>query len=350
LLRFAGAGPTANEVIVKVDNSSNPNIPPLSGDFTFYGGLYRDVHLVVANPVHFELDNHASAGVFVTTPTVSAAAANVVVTGRVANDGRTARTVRVLTKVLDRQGRTVAQQQARVRLEAGQRQAFRQALPRVPKPHLWSPDDPYLYRVVTAVMGEAKAAAPLDEIDLPLGMRWYKFDPNEGFFLNGQHLTLVGANRHQDFEGLGNALPDALHERDVLLLKQMGGNLLRVAHYPQDPAVLAACDRLGILASVEIPIVNAITDSPAFFRNSETMQTEMIRQHFNHPSVVIWAYMNEVLLRLPGGVTRENEAGKTYFKRVRKLILDSLSSATAMRAISSAPSDEKCVLSSTPFG
>ncbi|UOQ97013.1 malectin domain-containing carbohydrate-binding protein [Hymenobacter sp. 5317J-9] len=326
LLRFDGAGLSANEVLVKVDNSPNPNIPPLSGDFSFYGGIYRDVYLVAANDVHFDLDNYGSGGVFVSTPGVSAAAAEVAVRGTVANDARAARTVRVTTRVLDRSGRTVARQQTRVKLAAGQRQEFRHALGSVPKPHLWSPDDPYLYRVVTTLGDDNARAATLDEVNNPLGMRWFRFDPNEGFFLNGQHLALAGASRHQDFQGLGNALPDALHERDVLLLKQMGGNFLRIAHYPQDPAVLAACDRLGVLAAEEIPVVNGITDSPEFFRTCETMQTEMIRQHFNHPSVIIWAYMNEVLLRLPDGATRENAAGQAYFKRVARLAqrLDSL--------------------------
>ncbi|MDJ0364430.1 glycoside hydrolase family 2 TIM barrel-domain containing protein [Hymenobacter sp. H14-R3] len=125
---------------------------------------------------------------------------------------------------------------------------------------------------------------------------------------------------------MGNALPDALAVRDVQLLKEMGGNFLRVSHYPQDPAVLAACDRLGILASVEIPIVNAITESPAFFETCRTMQTELIRQNFNHPSVVIWGYMNEVLLRLPAGLKRDNDPGRAYLRRVRALAqqLDSL--------------------------
>lgn len=144
-------------------------------------------------------------------------------------------------------------------------------------------------------------------------MRWYRFDAAEGFFLNGKHLKLISTNRNQDFPGLGNALPNALHERDVELIKQLGGNFLRVSHYPQDPAVLRACNRLGILASVEIPIVNAITGSEAF------MQTEMIRQGFNHPSVIIWTYMNEVLLRLPEGIRRDNEPGRAYLTKVAEL-------------------------------
>ncbi|QKG54431.1 glycoside hydrolase family 2 TIM barrel-domain containing protein [Hymenobacter sp. BRD67] len=323
LVKFGNKAPAANEVLVKVDNSYNPAIPPLTADFTFYGGLYRDVYLLAAAPVHFALDNYASSGLFVTTPAVSATAAQVEVRGVVANETATARPLTLRTRLLDRQGRVVAEQRASLRLRAGQRQEFKLAFNPVTQPHLWSPDDPYLYRVVSSVEEKGK---PLDEVSSPLGLRWYRFDAAEGFFLNGKPLKLIGTNRHQDYPGQGNALPDALHERDILLLKQMGGNFLRISHYPQDPALLAACDRLGILASMEIPIVNEITDSPEFFQTCRTMQTEMIRQNFNHPSIIIWAYMNEILLRMPENTRKDDSQRQAYFGRVTTLAkqLDSL--------------------------
>ncbi|WP_022824935.1 glycoside hydrolase family 2 TIM barrel-domain containing protein [Hymenobacter norwichensis] len=326
LLTFNGAGSATAEVLVKLTNRHNPDIPPLTADFTFYGGLYRDVHLVAAQPIHFDLDNYASTGVFVTTPTVSGAAAEVVVTGQLRNETRKAQKLVVVSQLLDRQGKLLARQQTRLTLPAGEQRPFRQQLPRLNQPHLWSPDDPYLYRVVSTVQEAAGAQTVLDEVTNPVGLRWFRFDAAQGFFLNGRPLKLIGTNRHQDFPGLGNALPDALHEQDVQLIKQLGGNFLRVSHYPQDPAMLAACDRLGILASVEIPVVNAITDSEAFTSTCLTMQTEMIRQGFNHPSVIIWAYMNEVLLRLPPGLKRDNEPGRAYLTKVNRLArqLDSL--------------------------
>jgi beta-galactosidase len=325
-LGSAGQAGTAVEVLVKVTNRYNADIPPLTADFTFYGGLYRDAYLVAAEPVHFDLGNYASSGVFVTTPQVAADAASVVVAGALTNEAPATRRVLVRTRLLDHAGRLVAQQQARLTLRPGQQQPFRLALPPVRPPHLWTPADPYLYRTVTQVLDGGPSGAVLDELSSPVGLRWFRFDAAQGFFLNGQPLKLIGTNRHQDYPGLGNALPTALAERDVQLLKEMGGNFLRVSHYPQDPAVLAACDRLGILASVEIPVVNAITDLPAFFQTCRTMQTELIRQHFNHPSVIIWAYMNEVLLRLPPGLKRDNAPGHAYLGRVQALArqLDSL--------------------------
>ncbi|WP_240935537.1 glycoside hydrolase family 2 TIM barrel-domain containing protein [Hymenobacter sp. HDW8] len=317
-LKFTGTGLAANEVLVKLTNRHNADIPPLSADFTFYGGIYRDVYLVAADPVHFDLDNHASNGTFITTPAVSNKAAEVVVSGALTNASGEARKVTVLTQLLDQNSQVVSKRQTSLTLKAGEKRPFQQKLPPVRQPQLWSPDKPYLYRAVSQVL-DVKKKAPLDEVSNPVGLRWYRFDAAEGFFLNGKHLKLIGTNRHQDFPGLGNALPDALHERDVELIKQLGGNFLRVSHYPQDPAVLQACDRLGILASVEIPIVNAITDSEAFFANCRTMQTEMIRQGFNHPSVIIWTYMNEVLLRLPEGIKRDNEPGRAYLTKVAEL-------------------------------
>ena len=135
--------------------------------------------------------------------------------------------------------------------------------------------------------------------------------------LNGAPYKLAGASRHQDYKGLGNAVPDVLAVQDMVKLKQMGANFLRVAHYPQDPSVLNACDSLGLLAAVEIPIVNEITESDTFYRNCEQMQVEMVRQNFNHPSIVMWCYMNEVLLRSRYNDNKERQ--QQYYASIKKL-------------------------------
>jgi beta-galactosidase len=163
---------------------------------------------------------------------------------------------------------------------------------------LWSPDDPYLYTVQCVVRVNGKV---VDEVEQPLGFRWYSFDADNGFYLNGKQLSLRGTNRHQDYKNLGNAVPDSLHVHDMELIKGTGFNFVRLAHYPQDPSVLEAADRLGILIWEEIPIVNYITNSPQFRENSLSMLTDMIRQHRNHPSVILWGYMNEIFLRVPKG-------------------------------------------------
>ncbi len=302
-----------NEIAVKVDNSFNENIPPLTADFTFYGGIYRDVYLIATNKSHFTL-THAANGVFITTPYVSAASASVKITGQV--DGSTTN-LALVTTVLDG-AKTIAKVKSNLTSAD-----FIQNIPAITKPHLWSPDAPHLYLVRTQLV-DAKTGAVLDEVNNPLGFRWFKFDGEKGFFLNGKSLKLVGTSRHQDFEGLGNAIPANYNVHDVELLKQMGGNFLRVSHYPQDPKILETCDKLGILASVEIPVVNTITESEAFTETCKNMQVEMIRQNFNHPSVVIWAYMNEVLLRPKFGNDKARQ--QIYFSNIKKLAqtLDSL--------------------------
>ncbi|KAI9463078.1 beta-galactosidase [Russula earlei] len=286
---------TANEISVKVDNSHNENIPPLSADFTFFGGIYRDVSLVALNPVHFDAENDASNGVFITTPQVSAVNATVDIKGQFCNQSSQARRLLLVSRIADRAGKLVGEQQQHITLQAGERYPFTTQFAAIQNPHLWNIEDPYLYHVTTTVT-DADNQQLLDEVSNPLGLRWFSFDAAQGFFLNGKHYKLMGASRHQDYKDISNALPDAMHVRDVQLLKEMGGNFLRVAHYPQDPAVLEACDRLGIVASVEIPVVNRITENDTFANNCLHMQEEMIRQYCNHPSIVIWAYMNEVLL------------------------------------------------------
>lgn len=302
-----------NEIAVKVDNSFNESIPPLTADFTFYGGIYRDVYLVATNKSHFAL-THAANGIFITTSSVSATSASVKVTGQIV--GSTGKLV-VVTTVVDGT-KTVAKAQSNLTSTD-----FIQNIPAITNPHLWSPEDPHLYQVRTQLV-DTKTGVVLDEVTNPLGFRWFKFDGEKGFFLNGKSLKLVGTSRHQDFEGLGNAIPANYNVHDVELLKQMGGNYLRVSHYPQDPKILETCDKLGILTSVEIPVVNTITESEAFTETCKNMQVEMIRQNFNHPSVVIWAYMNEVLLRPKFGDDKARQ--QVYFSNIKKLAqtLDSL--------------------------
>lgn len=306
-----------NTVAIKVDNKYDENIPPLTADFTFFGGIYRDVYLVATNAVHFDTDNNASDGVFVSTPKVSAKEASVNVAGAFVNQSGKSKNLQIITKITDNEGKFIAQKRSKVRAGAEQKVNFQQLIAGINKPDLWSPENPYLYNI-TSVLVDASTGQQLDEVSNPLGFRWFYFDANKGFFLNGKHYKLMGASRHQDYKDMANALPDAMHVRDVELLKNMGANFLRVAHYPQDPAVLQACDRLGILTSIETPIVNQITESTAFAQNCKNMQVEMIRQNFNHPSVIIWAYMNEVLLRMPY-TNNEPDKRKTYLQNVANL-------------------------------
>lgn len=310
-----------NQIEVRVDNSHNKHIPPLTADFTFYGGIYRDVWLQVNDAIHFNTADHGSKGIYITTPVVNKKQASVDIKGTIVNDGSVNALLKVHTIIRDKKGKKVADVSSSLQLNAGASQEFNQSIPNIKNPHCWSPEDPYLYTAVTTVSNNNMV---VDEVTNPVGFRWFSFDAEKGFILNGKPYKLVGASRHQDYQGLGNAVPDSLAVKDLQWLKEMGGNFLRVAHYPQDPVVLQTCDEIGIIASVEIPIVNEITESDSFFHNCARMQVEMIRQHYNHPSVVMWCLMNEVLLRPQFNSDKERQ--KVYFSSITKLakMLDSL--------------------------
>ena len=298
----------SNSVAVKVDNTLIQDIPPLDADFNMYGGIYRDVWLVAVDDVHLSFGESAAPGITVTTPTVSGELSTARVSAAIANSGNADKTVTIRTSIVGPDGKQLSEKTKSVNVaKEGDTQVSHEEF-RVANPQLWSPDSPTLYQVVTRI--EDSGGRILDEVFQPLAFRWFSFDADKGFFLNGKVLKLRGTNRHQDYASFGNGVPDAFHVRDLEIIKENGFNFLRLAHYPQDPAVLEAADRLGILIWEEIPIVNLINISSAFNENSKTMLREMIRQHRNHPSVILWGYMNEIFLRAPktDEITRETVA------------------------------------------
>lgn len=302
-----------NQFAIKVDNSHDPDIPPLSADFTFFGGIYRDVSLVFTSGVSISLNDYASSGVYITTSEASEDKASIEIRTILDNNVSSNQKINIEHTLVAPDGSIAAKNNSSVRTKSNQSTTHLDKNIIVENPDLWSVNTPDLYKVYTRIYN-SKTGDLLDEVVNPLGIRWYSFHPEKGFFLNGHHVKLIGTNRHQDFEGMGNALPDEMHVRDLMLLKEMGGNFLRISHYPQDPIVLEMCDKLGIIASVEIPVVNAITESEAFTSNSVEMAKEMIRQDYNRPSIVIWNYMNEVMLRPP--YEKDTEEYKQYSKAV----------------------------------
>lgn len=304
-----------NLFAVCVNNVYNPNIPPLSADFTFYGGIYRDVYLQFMNPVHVATNDYASSGVYIRTPQVSQSEASVEITTLLTNDANKATEVIVENVICDAGGKEVQRVKTAVRLMAGETKTDVSKKITIESPRLWDIDDPYRYTVYTRVL-DKKGGGLLDEVVSPLGLRWFEFDSEKGFILNGKWRKLVGTARHQDYFQKGNALRDEMHVQDVLLLKEMGGNFLRVSHYPQDPVVMEMCDKLGIVTSVEIPVVNAVTETEEFLKNSVEMAKEMVRQDFNRPSLMIWGYMNEILLRRP---YTEGKQLEDYYRFTEKI-------------------------------
>lgn len=309
--------PGDNLFEIEVDNSHNADVPPLSADFTFFGGIYRDLSLIITPKVHLSTTHYATSGVYIDTKDEDKKKAEVHIRTFLSNDGTLPQTVRLIHEVFSPDGIKVSSCSEKVRLEASVENFCAETSFKVSSPELWSIDTPNVYRVVTHLEGEDCN----DTVTEHFGFRWFSFDPSEGFFLNGKHVKLIGTSRHQDFQGMGNALPDEMHERDVKMLKDMGGNFLRISHYPQDPVISSMCDRLGIVTSVEVPIVNAITMTPQFHKNCLEMTSEMVWQDYNSPSVIIWAYMNEVLLRPPYD-KKDEEAKKGYMAYLYSIASD----------------------------
>jgi beta-galactosidase len=169
-----------NEVAIKVSNQYNENIAPLTADFTFFGGIYRDVYLVATDAVHFDTDNKASAGIFISTPKVSAASADVTIKGAFINQTAKAKNIQIITRIADSDGSIIAQKQTTIKAASGQKASFQQQILNIVKPRLWSPESPTLYKV-TSVLVDAGTRQQLDEVSNPLGFRWFSFDAAKGF-------------------------------------------------------------------------------------------------------------------------------------------------------------------------
>lgn len=301
-------------IAVSVNSAHDPLIPPLSVGYALYGGMYRDVWLITTNKVHFDLNNHGSKGVFITTPEVSDKSAKISVKGTIINEDSTKQDITINSIIYDASKNNVGSFVSKLTLNPEEKASYTHQIS-IENATLWSPDSPYLYSVESSISNNGKI---IDKIENPLGFRWFSFDANKGFSLNGKHIKLRGTNRHQDKMAQGSALSNAEHRRDMQLIKDMGCNFIRIAHYPQDPEILKAADELGLLAWEEVPLVNYMTIHPEFLENSKNMLKEMIRQHFNHPSVIVWGSMNEIFL----WGNNEDRIGKqtdsVYIKNVAK--------------------------------
>ena len=299
-----------NELRIEVDNSHNLDIPPLDADFNFYGGIYRDLSLIITEEVHFELANEAAGNLLVRTSEVSEDKAKIGIEAKLVNHSDSTEKTEVEVEIFNPGGESIKTLSRSLRLQPGGTETLNfEHL--ITAPELWSPDNPQLYRMVASIYTEGKKEKT-DVFETNFGLRWVEIDAEKGFFLNGKPLKLIGANRHQDFLGLGNALPNELHERDYRMIKEMGANFIRTAHYPQDPEVYRICDELGLLVWTEVPVINDVTDSEAYHEVSLQMQREQILQFFNHPSIVMWGLMNEIFIRLVfnGKVSEEDREAK----------------------------------------
>jgi beta-galactosidase len=292
------ARPGRNLLVVRVDNAPTQDVAPLGGDFTVFGGLYRGVSILSTPALHIDALDHGGPGVYVSTPKVSADRAEVVVVTRVRDDGGKAQRARVTTEVLDAQGRVVAQSTSRVTTAPGGVTPVIQTIV-LPRPRLWNGrKDPYLYQMRARVLpdgGKGGGEGPADEVSVPLGVRTFRVDPKAGFFLNGERLSLHGANLfHSGRPGKGLAVTDAEIDEDFQILEEMGATGLRLVHFQHPAHAYDRADRDGLVLWTEIPLNSKVDASPAFEANIVEQLRELIRQNFNHPSVMFWGLGNEI--------------------------------------------------------
>lgn len=278
-------------VSVKVDNSYNKDIPPLSADFTFFGGIYRPVHLITMGDKNFSMADYGGSGIYISTPKVTENQADVIIEYFLQN--KSSKKVKLQLETLIRKDvkSVLTRKNTQVILAPTSDVVVQVSFKDLKGFELWSTENPVVYYVESSLKESGKL---LDNLTQPLGFRWFYFDADKGFFLNGKNIKLMGANRHQDRIPYGNALNNDMHRQDMHLLKDMGANFLRNAHYPQATEILDNADKLGLVVWEETPLVNEITISEQHNENAEMMLREMIKQHYNHPSVFIWAYMNEI--------------------------------------------------------
>lgn len=260
-----------NSLVVLADNSKTEEVYPQTADFTFYGGIYRDVNIVTLSKEHFDMMYYGGPGIKV-TPTVKDGN-GVVTVEAFANEGD------VEISIVDAEGAIVASGKNGDTLT-------------VANAKLWDGiKSPYLYKAVArlVVNGEVK-----DEISAPCGFRTFRFDPQKGFFLNGRAYPLRGVCRHQDRKNMGNAITKAEHDEDMKLILEVGANTIRLAHYQHDDYFYDLCDKYGLVIWAEIPYISR--HMPEANANTEYQMKELIYQQYNHPSIVVWGVSNEITM------------------------------------------------------
>jgi beta-galactosidase len=283
----------ANNIIA---GSPTVNVPPLSADFTFFGGLYRGVHLLSTPPVAISPMDYGSPGVYVKQTNVSAGSADLAVTVKLSNAGAASANASVKVTVLDATNASALSLTANAAVPAkGNADAV--ASGKLMNPHRWNGrPDPYLYSVRVDLMD---GAAVSDSVTVPLGLRAVALNPNTGFSLNGAYLDLHGVDKHQDHKDRGWAIADSDTDADFAIIKELGATTIRLAHYQHAQHTYDLADRAGLVIWAETPVVNKINNTPEFAANAEQQLIELIRQNYNHPSIAFWSVGNETLLR-PG--------------------------------------------------
>lgn len=285
-----------NHLTVEADNSVNDRVYPQKADFTFYGGIYRDVNLLIVNHCHFDLDYYGDSGLRITPEVKGSDGAVRVQTfldvcqakagweqkeaEKSSDFEKLPQDLEIQVEILDAEG---------TKAVCGSGMDCRMTVPAV---HLWDGiQDPYLYQARARLYREGQV---VDEISSRFGFRSFSVDPKKGFFLNGRSYPLRGVSRHQDWKGIGNALDRAHHQKDMELIREIGANTIRLAHYQHDQYFYDLCDEYGMVVWAEIPYISE--HLPNGRDNTASQARELVVQNYNHPCIVCWGVSNEITI------------------------------------------------------
>ncbi len=289
LLHYDGV--KENLIVVRADNRNHPNIPPGQPlnqlDFTYQGGIYRDVTIEINDKLHISdavaANQVAGGGIFVSYPKIDEEEAQVAVKTHVVNEHAKPQSFELHTTISDASGKIIAEQRSQKTLAASSNEHIEQQFT-VQKPQLWSPESPTLYTVNSTVIRDGKTC---DHELTRIGLRTIEWR-NDGFFLNGKRVVLNGANRHQDYIYVGNAASNSMQRLDAIKLKEAGFNNVRAGHYPLAQSFMDACDELGLTVIACIPGWHCFRDNETFINNSYQDIRDLIRLERNHPSVILY--------------------------------------------------------------
>ncbi|QEN03548.1 DUF4982 domain-containing protein [Thiospirochaeta perfilievii] len=284
---------------ISVDNAHYDDVYPLMADFTFMGGLYRDVNILIVNPVHFSLTDFGSLGVYLHQEEVTSKSAKLRVESLVTGD----KEYKIEARLLDKAGSVVAS-------GSGEKEDI---ILNVASPKLWNGvENPYMHQLEVDLFVDGKIS---DLRRIPVGLRSIKAAPNKGIILNGEVINLNGVSRHQDRKDIGWAQGEEEMAEDIQIIREMGANSIRLAHYQHNQIFYDLCDREGIISWAEIPYITTSSDDDTTGSNAISQMTELVKQNINHPSIIMWGVQNEITIagkenNIEGIVTELNELTK----------------------------------------
>ncbi|WP_315110810.1 glycoside hydrolase family 2 TIM barrel-domain containing protein [Clostridium intestinale] len=291
LTPFLKAG--ENTISIKVDNSRNDTVYPLMADFSFYGGLYRDVSLIISENLHFDLMDNSRDGIYLTQKGLSEGKFELKINGKIINELAEAKDVKVDFKLINKEEEIVYRKV--IDVNVSKEESF-ELLETINDVIVWQGvENPYLYKAQIELVYDGQIC---DKRVIEIGFRKVEITQDKGVFLNGKAIKLNGVSRHQDFDGIGNALTKEHMELDMSIIKEVGANSVRLSHYQHDDYFYTLCDREGILAWAEIPFISVPTTADKENKNAKDQLERLIKQAYNHSSIYCWGVQNEITIAI----------------------------------------------------